>query len=210
MKLKWTPLVYAQCAGILVMIVYGYICAKGYAKDPPDYRLLDHVDLVFHEAGHMIFSFLGDFIHILGGTLGQLFFPVAFVIFFFVKRQPYSASLTLFWVAQSLFNVAVYARDAKDRELPILGNNPDCHDWYQMLSELNLIENARGVGGFIFGAGVVALVVGVVLAIFFTLRDAQNKEPEKGRFVMMVGGATPERTPRSGGPGGPPPPPPVR
>ena len=31
--------------------------------------LLSGVDLIFHEAGHIIFSFLGEFIHILGGTI---------------------------------------------------------------------------------------------------------------------------------------------
>ncbi|MGD0264514.1 MAG: hypothetical protein ABSD47_06080 [Candidatus Methylomirabilota bacterium] len=35
--------------------VYGVICAAS----PSTYRFLDRVDLVFHEAGHVIFGFFG-------------------------------------------------------------------------------------------------------------------------------------------------------
>ena len=34
------------------------------------------INLPFHEAGHVIFSFLGDFLHVLGGSLNQVIVPV--------------------------------------------------------------------------------------------------------------------------------------
>jgi hypothetical protein len=56
-------------AGFIGLVgLYGGLCAL----NPKTYRFLDRVDLVFHEAGHLIFGFFGEFIGILGGSLMQV------------------------------------------------------------------------------------------------------------------------------------------
>ena len=42
-----------------------------------EYHFLDGVNLAFHEAGHLFFAFFGQTLQFLGGTLGQLLFPLA-------------------------------------------------------------------------------------------------------------------------------------
>jgi hypothetical protein len=84
-------------AGFAMLVaVYGVICAAS----PPTYRFLDRVDLVFHEAGHVIFRFFGEFIGVLGGSLMQVLIPAIVVVYFFARRQRYSAAITVFWVAR--------------------------------------------------------------------------------------------------------------
>ena len=48
-----------------------------------NYGLMDNIDLVIHEAGHVFFSLFGKFIYTLGGSLMQLIIPLIIAGFFF-------------------------------------------------------------------------------------------------------------------------------
>ena len=77
------------------------------------------IDLVFHEAGHVIFGFFGEFIAVLGGSLNQVLMPLIATIAFLRTRQPASATVTLWWTGQSLTDVAIYAADGRAKALPL-------------------------------------------------------------------------------------------
>ncbi len=52
------------------------------------------VNLVFHEAGHVIFMPFGRFITVLGGTLNQLLIPFVVLCAFLLKtRDTFGASI---------------------------------------------------------------------------------------------------------------------
>lgn len=72
-----------------------------FPKDVTDYHFLDRVDLIPHEAGHLLFSYLGEFPMILGGTIGQLLIPVGITIYFIAQQELYSSTVTLFWSAKT-------------------------------------------------------------------------------------------------------------
>ena len=75
---------------------------------------LDFVNLAFHEAGHLVFSFLGATMHFLGGTLGQLLVPGLLMIhFLFRQQQPLGAAFCLWWFGQNFINISVYMADAR-------------------------------------------------------------------------------------------------
>jgi hypothetical protein len=58
---------------------------------------LHRVDLVFHEAGHILFIPFGSFMSILGGSLLQILVPLIFTAAFLIYyRNPFAASVT-FW-----------------------------------------------------------------------------------------------------------------
>ena len=65
------------------------------AYDPYQWHLIDGVNLVIHEAGHLIFSLLGEFMMIAGGSLFQVIMPAVFVGYFWYHSKYYSASLVL-------------------------------------------------------------------------------------------------------------------
>src|ERR1700755_2634051 len=91
------------------------------AYDPHRWHFIDGVNLIIHEAGHVVFMPFGEFITVAGGSLFQLIVPAAFALYFYRRGQLFSAALVLFWLGQSLLNVAVYAGDALKVELPLLG-----------------------------------------------------------------------------------------
>lgn len=119
-------------AGLLLL--YG---VRG-ALDPERFWLLNGVDLAFHEFGHLAFGLLGEFVQFLGGTLLQLSIPAGIAVYFYRREERYSFAITLFWVAQNLFNIAVYVADAREQVLPLVGGG--IHDWNYLLGRIGLLE----------------------------------------------------------------------
>lgn len=159
-------------AGFIVIVgIYGIICAVS----PSTYRFLDRVDLVFHEAGHVIFGFFGEFIGILGGSIMQVLIPAIVVVYFFFHRQPYSAAVTLFWVAQSLFNVSVYVKDARARALPLLGDDISAHDWHNILGRLHLLNRDQAIGNLVYLLGLFVLAASILGGLYFSRKEAQEE-----------------------------------
>jgi hypothetical protein len=111
-------------------------------------------DLVFHEAGHPILGLLGSrFLMFLGGTIGQLAFPVAAGIAFARARRAAPFALALLWIGFNLVDIGRYAADASVRVLPLLTPDEDSHDWWNMLGMLGVRDHCRGIGGTISAAG---------------------------------------------------------
>ena len=82
---------------------------------------MDIVDLPIHETGHLVFRPFGEFIMFAGGTIFQIVMPAVFVGYFVWKEKYYSAAFVLFWVGQSFLNIHVYASDAVQMVLPLVG-----------------------------------------------------------------------------------------
>lgn len=163
---KLTPGQYAKLALAVILLIYGIVLSAS----PGTYRFLDRVDLIFHEAGHIVFMPFGSFITILGGTLMQLIMPAAFVVYFFLRRSLYSASVVLFWLGQSFYNVSVYAADARTRALPLITGDKSTHDWFNLLSQLGWLGHDRAVGGFFYVLGAVCLLASAAGAFYFSFR----------------------------------------
>ncbi|MET1079974.1 MAG: hypothetical protein ABWY06_18325 [Pseudomonas sp.] len=113
---------------------------------------LHNVDLVFHEAGHVLFGFFGKFIGSLGGTLGQLLMPVVCAVALLRhNRDTFAASLCLWWTGQNLLDIAPYMADARAGQLPLLGGNfghsspYGFHDWEYLLGETGLLAYDQGL-----------------------------------------------------------------
>ena len=52
--------------------------------------------------------------------------------------------VALWWVAQNLWNVAVYVQDARAEELPLVGGGE--HDWSYLLGRLGLLNQDHRIG----------------------------------------------------------------
>ncbi len=127
--------------------------------------ILDGANLIFHEAGHVLFAVFGEFLYVLGGSLVQVAIPAVCAVYFFLRRQPSASAVALFWTGESLTGVAIYIADAKRMELPLLGGDTggSGHDWNYLLGRLNLINHAEGLGWFVFGLGVVTILAALSL-----------------------------------------------
>ena len=84
--------------------------------------LLSRIDLVFHEAGHIIFLPFGRFFGVLGGSLVQVLVSLVCTWAFLLRHQnAFGASVTLWWTGQSLIELAPYIADAQSQRMLLLG-----------------------------------------------------------------------------------------
>ncbi len=120
--------------------------------------MADNFLLIVHEAGHTFFSILGiRFITILGGSLFQILLPMAIFFYTWVNRQKIGIQLSLVLVGLSWLDVAGYAADGGQQQLPLIGGlSKESHDWRNLLTDMNMLEYdlqfgiAFAVTGFLF------------------------------------------------------------
>lgn len=143
MKARWILL--GALLPYILWLIFGY-----------RYHFLDGVNLLIHEAGHVLFSMFGQTLQFLGGSLAQLLFPALFVGYFWRRGQRFEASLVLIWLAESLMYVAKYMGDARAMLLPLVGGH--IHDWNWLLARWGLLDKAEDLGKMThFSASLLAL-----------------------------------------------------
>ncbi|OGF59579.1 MAG: hypothetical protein A2Y62_08750 [Candidatus Fischerbacteria bacterium RBG_13_37_8] len=136
------------------------------AITPGRWHFIDGVNLAVHEGGHVILSFMGEFIEMAAGSLMQLLIPAAFVIYFFYRGQRYSGSLVLMWLGQSFINLSVYVGDAVVMELPLVGGG--IHDWNYLLERMHLLSATPFLAFMARATGTLIILAGIVLAYHYT------------------------------------------
>lgn len=163
---------------LAIIMVYGLIGAF----NDQAFWFLHGVDLIFHEAGHVVFGFFGDFIQYLGGTLMQLLVPAGLTLYFFVKRRFFSSSVTMFWTAQNLMDISVYIKDARAMLLPLIGGGE--HDWSYLLSSLYLLQYDQAIGKFVFAAGRLLFVISMVVCLFYSFEEILEKNVQFEKITL--------------------------
>lgn len=140
---------YCRVVAYLCFFVWGwYFILLEMSSNKIGASFMHRINLVFHEAGHMLFIPFGEFMTILGGSLLQLLIPLGITIGFLLHREskdPFSASICFWWFAQSLMDLAPYINDARALALPLLGggtgmDRPGSHDWRNIFNSLGIIE----------------------------------------------------------------------
>lgn len=129
----------ARRIAALVLGVYAAWLAFGYR-----YHFLDGVNLLIHEAGHVVFGPLGETIAVAGGTILQLAFPLAFIVYFWRRGRRFESAVCGVWASESLMYTARYLGDARAQELPLVGGH--IHDWNYLLGQAGLLERAEVIG----------------------------------------------------------------
>ncbi len=141
------------------LIAYGLFMLHA-LKDEDGFLLLDHINLPFHEAGHIFLNPLGEFIGFCGGTIFQLLIPFAIMINFWMKGETIGFAFCLFWFGENFLNIARYMADAKDMMLPLVGGGD--HDWNYIFSELGVLHKDKQIAGVtrFLGWAIMASAVG--------------------------------------------------
>jgi hypothetical protein len=143
-----------------------------FAREPMGPAVMDsflHLpDLVFHEAGHVIFSPFGRFLTVLGGSLFQCLVPAILAGAFVRERQWFSAAVCAWWTGQNLLDVAPYIADARALDLVLLGGKTgaevDGHDWEYLLTALGWTHLDRAIGLWTHRLGLLLMVAALVFA----------------------------------------------
>ena len=118
----------------------------GMYQDHDFWFIISSVNLVFHEAGHMCMMFFGEFLHIFGGTLFEMGIPLLIAVHFYRRLDWLGVAFALWWTSTALMSISIYASDASLRLLPLLGGDSVGHDWYNLLSKLNILQYDQVIG----------------------------------------------------------------
>jgi hypothetical protein len=140
---------------------------------------LHGIDLIFHEAGHVIFGFFGDFVAALGGSLNQVLIPAICTTYFLKQGEPAAAALPLAWTGESLTDVAVYVADGRARAMPLLAEGL-VHDWNYLLGRMGLLDWAEALGRLTYAAGLLLIVVAACMLAWDLWRRVAEPTPSSG------------------------------
>lgn len=150
---------------LLIVLLYFIYYATTYEK----WHFLDGVNLLIHEAGHIVFMPFGEFMSTAGGSILQVLMPMSFVIYFIRKEMLYSGSLVMFWVGQNFINIALYMKDAIEMKLPLLGGG--IHDWNFIFSRLNLLSKTQFLSSLFYLLGFVIIIMAGVVGLYAVLES---------------------------------------
>lgn len=146
------------------------------------------VDLGIHEIGHFVFMPLGEFMHILGGSLFQCLVPLIAMAGFLQIRMYFAAAMTWCWLGLNFFDVATYIADAEMRILPLVGPGSlgvgedtnaaldQGHDWYQILSRIGHLNDDLVIAASLRDAATVVTCIGLALGALIVM----------GMFIAML------------------------
>lgn len=138
-----------------------------------DVPLLDTANLVFHEAGHVLFLPFGAFLTSLGGSLTQVLIPLACMAAFLREGDRFAAAAALFWAGENLVDLAPYVADARALQLVLLGGHTGAevegHDWEAILGALGLLPYDVALGHAFRRVGLLVMF-GAILWAGRTLR----------------------------------------
>lgn len=130
--------------------------------------IMGRVNLVFHEAGHLIFSPFGEFMAVLGGSIGQLLMPLIVCLAFLLRyNNPFGASIGLWWLGQSAMDLAPYIADARAKQMILLGgitgrDSPTYHDWANILGRKGWLRYDQQIAAAVDFAGEALMVLSFV------------------------------------------------
>lgn len=149
------------------------------------YHIIDGANLLFHEAGHLFFGFFGETIQFMGGTIGQLIFPIACTIGFINQEKGFEAGVTSIWIGENLMNIAAYVNDAEKQELPLVGGG--IHDWNWLLSNANMIEKCESIASIIHVIASIIVVLSLAYIVYVTfIRKQYPISKNRGRSGIRL------------------------
>ena len=146
-EIEWKPVsriaFFSWLSFYILLLIY-------LAAHSAELTLLDNVHLPIHEAGHLLFGWLGATPGLWGGTLLQLLVPAALAIAFAVRGEILGTTFCAIGFFHSLTGVATYMIDALRRELPLVTVGAPAdeaeHDWVHIFSDLGVLRHAIQIG----------------------------------------------------------------
>jgi hypothetical protein len=138
------------------------------------------IDLVFHEAGHILFSPFGVFVTTLGGSLMQVLVPLLCCLTFLTSQpNAFGAAVTCWWAGQSLLDVAIYINDARALQLTLVGGHTGAevegHDWERILQMSGLTMHDHQIAWTTHVVGAIVMIAALVWGSILTARTRANE-----------------------------------
>jgi len=144
----------------------------------PDYgSIFSGITLGVHELGHLLFSPLGHWLGVAGGSLTQVLVPLAIAYGFLRQRDFFAIAVAGAWESMSLANLATYIADARAEELPLVSpfsGDPE-HDWNFLLSSVGMLRHDGHIAGWVRLAAFLVLAGSLALGSWLCVRMARSR-----------------------------------
>lgn len=162
-------------------ILLAYLTYAGfrYGTDSHYASIFEGISFGIHEIGHLLFSPLGKFLMVAGGTITELAAPVAAGFILLRQRDYFGLSVTGCWLSYCSFSVAKYMGDARAQNLPLLGlsDQPE-HDWHYLLSTIGLL-NADTALAFVTRVIAFAILLASITLGVWLCRNMGRNSPQR-------------------------------
>ncbi len=136
---------FGRIAALALVAIWGGSVVVARMTEPP--TLLHLTVILFHEAGHVLFMPFGEALRVAGGTIGQLLMPLVCAVALHRRGDNFGAAICCAWMAMSLMDASVYAYDAADPLLPLIGGGTGTdsfHDFVFLFDRYGQLGHARG------------------------------------------------------------------
>jgi len=157
---RWDVTRLARAAVLAGLVVWTWQFARVPMGVAASESILHLPNLVFHEAGHVLFGVFGQFLGVAGGSLFQVAVPLVLAGALLRQSDPFGAAVCTWWAGQNLLDLAPYIADARALQLVLLGGRTGAevegHDWEYLLTQLGWLHLDRTLG---VGAHRVGLVI---------------------------------------------------
>jgi hypothetical protein len=171
----WKPVPLWAMAGWLL----AYAAFLLYAWREHGFNLfIDAVNMVTHEAGHPLFGYFGETLHLWGGTLLQLLVPAALTLSFVRMRQLPGTTFCGFLFFENFLGIATYMADARALDLPLVsaeggGEGGIIHDWNAIFGQLGLLPYDTRIAAAVRAVGWLGMLA---VPLWFAWRARQTQQ----------------------------------
>lgn len=171
----------------LLLLFFLFHLLVSHIKDPLYSDIFKGLNLGFHEIGHVVFSPFGEFMGVAGGSLFQCLVPLLSVFMFLRQRDYFGIFFCFGWLSTNLFDVAVYAGDARKLALPLVTpfkGGETIHDWNYLLDKLDWLQYDYIVSADLRIAAVLSMLLSIsggfwlVYNMMKTRKKAKDELPE--------------------------------
>src|SRR2546430_604907 len=172
---KWKPV--SRLTGIAWLCFYALFLLYAFA-DRSGFLIVDYVNLIIHEGGHFFFSWFGNTIMILGGTIGELLVPLLCAFSFFCQRETTGFAFSTYWLFENFPYIGTYMADARSAALPLVGSEES--DWTILFGQCGLLAEDQKIGAIMRTLGWLGMLAPMVWLGNRVRHGGEHAEPAQG------------------------------
>ncbi len=146
---------------------------------PESWHIIDGANLMFHEAGHLIFIPFPEWVTIAMGSGFQILVPLVLALISFTRREYFTGAIILMWTGQSIMSVSVYAGDALTTRLDLIGGEATTHDWNHLLWRFGLLRHTDAIASGVRLAGIATTSLGGLLSLVTSFEHHRRIQRDK-------------------------------
>ena len=170
----------ARAALLIGLIAWTWQFARAPMGTAASGSVLHLPNLVFHEAGHVLFTPFGRFMTVLGGSRFQFALPLALAIAFVTRRNLFGAVVCTWWAGENLLDVAPYIADARALKLVLLGGRTGAevqgHDWEYLLATLGWMRFDQALGAGAHRLGLAMMIGALICGAVYLMRNREESQ----------------------------------